>query len=68
MLAGSFNDWRKSEMPMHRTPEGWRLSVNLSGGKHHYKFIVDGNWIIDPENPIQEWDRDGNLNSVILIQ
>jgi hypothetical protein len=68
VLAGSFNDWSDSKMPMKRTPQGWQLSLDLPGGKHHYKFIIDGEWMIDPKNPIKEWDWDGNLNSVKIVQ
>lgn len=68
ILAGSFNDWSKSSLKMEQTKDGWKATVNLMGGKHHYKFIIDGKWIIDPANPFQEYDPNGNLNSVLIIQ
>lgn len=50
-LAGSFNDWRNNELKMKRTSTGWELPLTLATGNYEYKFIVDGNWITDPNNP-----------------
>jgi Glycogen recognition site of AMP-activated protein kinase len=67
-LAGSFNNWNPNLMAMQRTPEGWVAHVPLVNGKHLYKFVVDGQWIIDPKNKRQEEDREGNVNSVLMIR
>lgn len=68
ILAGSFNNWNEQKAKMEKTDFGWRISRKLSGGKHLYKFIIDGKWITDPTNPLKERDRDGNTNSVLLVQ
>lgn len=68
LLAGSFNDWSKDGFKMRKTDYGWKLSVLLSGGKHQYKFIVDKQWILDPSNPIKEYDYYGNINSVCMVR
>lgn len=62
-LVGSFNSWRDFELPMVKTPTGWKLSYVLGPGNHEYKFKVDKNWISDPENPVKV--RDGNSYLVI---
>lgn len=67
-LAGSFNQWNTKELPMKRVDNAWVITADLTGGKHHYKFIVDGKWITDPENEILEYDTNGHLNSVIMIK
>lgn len=67
ILAGSFNHWDENGLKMTKTLEGWETTVLLSGGKHHYKFIVDRNWILDPENTVQEYDGHGNINSVKMV-
>lgn len=66
-LAGSFNDWRSEELKMKRTKDGWKIPLYLREGTYSYKFIVDGNWITDPENQRQQTDENGNINSVIGI-
>lgn len=68
ILAGSFNDWNESECNMTKTDKGWTYTTDLTGGKHHYKYIVDGNWIVDPDNKIQEYDGEGNINSVMMVR
>lgn len=68
ILSGDFNDWSENNYQMKKTSEGWSFTCLLSGGKHHYKFIVDGNWILDPNNTVKEYDNDGNINSVCMIR
>jgi hypothetical protein len=68
MLAGSFNDWKPDQLQMERMDGGWEYTLNLVGGKHYYKFIVDGDWMVDPQNTILEGDGHGNVNSVIMVQ
>ena len=67
MLAGSFNDWETNKTAMKRTNTGWSVTLELTPGKHYYKFIVDGNWMTDPINPFSEYDSEGNLNSILLL-
>lgn len=67
-LAGSFNDWRTDDIQMQREGNAWVAAVELEGGKHWYKFIVDGKWITDPANPFREHDGKGNVNSVIVVR
>lgn len=64
MLAGSFNDWDPDVLSMTRTDSGWIANVKLGPGKWWYKFIVDGRWMVDPDNAISENDGMGNVNSV----
>ncbi|MBG6131821.1 hypothetical protein IWQ47_003437 [Aquimarina sp. EL_43] len=68
IISGSFNDWSKKKYRMTRTKKGWIDTLMLSGGKHQYKFIVDGKWIIDPDNPVKEYDFHGNINSVCMVR
>jgi PKD repeat protein len=67
-LAGVFNNWSPTATPMHKRSNGtWAATVQLPAGRYAYKFIVDGKWIPDPENPTQEDDTFGGKNSVVLI-
>lgn len=67
ILAGSFNDWNENELRMRREDDAWILHLDLTAGKHWYKFIVDGEWMVDPENPLREYDQDGHLNTVLIV-
>ncbi|MEM6516604.1 MAG: hypothetical protein AAF688_10515 [Bacteroidota bacterium] len=69
ILSGSFNDWNEEELEMEKSVNGyWTCRLPLSAGKHHYKFIVDGNWMLDPENPVKESDGMGHVNSVWMVR
>ncbi|MFA1770463.1 glycogen-binding domain-containing protein [Rufibacter glacialis] len=65
-LAGSFNAWAPAQHAMTRTDSGWIARVALVPGKHWYKFVVDGNWVVDPDNQLRENDGSGNVNSVFF--
>lgn len=49
-LAGDFNAWGRSSLPMRSKDEKgvWRLRVPLTPGRHEYRYIVDGEWQCDP--------------------
>ncbi|WP_250432587.1 hypothetical protein [Hanstruepera flava] len=68
ILSGSFNNWSENEPKMKKTDFGWTLTLTLAGGKHHYKFIIDNEWLIDPDNPVKEYDGKGNINSVCMVK
>ena len=69
VLSGSFNGWNETDSKMTKTDNGyWKFRLPLAAGKHHYKFIVDGEWILDPENSVKEYDGKGNVNSVYMVR
>lgn len=67
-VAGDFNNWNQTADPMTKQKDGtWLLVKNLPEGKHAYKFIADGNWLPDPENPNVTDDDFGGHNSVVEV-
>ncbi|HLT34009.1 MAG TPA: hypothetical protein VKZ98_09485 [Aquaticitalea sp.] len=68
VLAGSFNDWDEHNTMQKNENDIWEYSLPLSGGKHHYKFIVDGQWLVDPNNAVKEYDSYGHINSVYMVR
>ncbi len=68
LLSGTFNDWSTSGYTMARDSEGWYMDVHLKPGKHRYKFVVDGEWILDPDNPLWEQNEVGTGNSVVWVE
>lgn len=67
VLSGSFNDWNMQELAMERNANGWQLPYVLAAGNYEYKFIVDGNWTLDPSNPKTTGEGDYE-NSVLIIE
>jgi len=67
-LAGSFNNWSANATPMKRDDAGyWTVVLQFSPGKYEYKFVVDGAWITDLDNPNSKPDPYGGMNSVVEI-
>ncbi|PIU17879.1 MAG: hypothetical protein COT16_03885 [Elusimicrobia bacterium CG08_land_8_20_14_0_20_44_26] len=52
---------------MTKIGDKWEATLNLSPGTHHYKFVVDGNWLPDPNNPNTAEDGFGGQNSVLNL-
>lgn len=67
ILAGTFNDWNPDGYTMQRNGDKWELSLYLPPGKHLYKFIVDGQWMIDPGNPYWEQNEHNTGNSILWM-
>lgn len=67
-LAGTFNNWNQSELLFAREGDEWVCRLDLDPGVYAYKFIVDGNWLLDPANPSTREDEAGNVNNVIEIE
>jgi hypothetical protein len=68
VLAGSFNNWNESQLLFAREGDEWVCRVDLTPDRYTYKFVVDGNWLLDPANPDTEEDEYGNLNSVLIVR
>lgn len=66
-VTGSFNNWNPKELSMIKAGDSWNLSLYLRPGTHAYKFIVDRQWINDPENAVMRNDGRGNVNSYLGI-
>ena len=67
-IVGSMNDWNTSSLPMQRDEDGtWKIQLKLEYGEYRYKFMVDGNWQVDPSNSRMEDDGYGGSNSVVYF-
>lgn len=49
MVAGTFNGWSQDANPLVEVEPGlWRTLISAPTGHHYYKFVVDGEWLMDP--------------------
>jgi 1,4-alpha-glucan branching enzyme len=67
-VAGSFNDWKPEQTPLAPAGDGrWVGALEVRPGRYEYLFVVDGQWLPDPnacesvENPY------GGKNSVLMV-
>jgi 1,4-alpha-glucan branching enzyme len=67
-LTGDFNGWSPSSHPMNRQPDGaWLLQVPLTHGHHQYRFLVDGQVVLDPRANGVARDAQGQKASLIAV-
>lgn len=68
-LAGDFDGWDRTRMPMRRASSGlWTLDVPLAPGRYLYAFVVDGRrFVTDPAAPRAVGDDFGQPNSVVTV-
>jgi len=68
VVAGSFNVWNQSQLVFGREGNDWVCRIDLDPGVYQYKFIVDGDWLLDPSNPDTAEDEAGNVNNVLEVK
>jgi predicted esterase len=68
-LAGDFNGWKRRETSLIKGRDNvWRIVLELKPNRSYdYKYIVDGNWVNDPNNKDLNPDVAGGANSVIFV-
>ncbi len=66
-IAADFNGWKPAAMPK-RKDGSFALEVPLRAGNYEYKFLLDGQWVVDPENSAWALNPFGTLNSVAHVQ
>ncbi|KAH7266632.1 hypothetical protein B0J15DRAFT_392217 [Fusarium solani] len=64
-VTGTFDDWTKS-VKLEKTGDVFSKTVDLkdASSKIYYKFVVDGNWVINQSAP-NEPDTQGNVNNFL---
>jgi len=70
-VVGDFNGWNSEADHLYEaTPGRWVGQVHLPApGRYRYKFVLDGSrWIHDGQNPAQESDGFGGLNSLLTTE
>jgi hypothetical protein len=68
-VAGDFNNWKVDRQSLMEKDNGtWRKKINLGSGKFHYRFVIDGKWTEDTNNPAKEMNPYGSLDSLMEIR
>jgi len=64
-VAGEFSNWLPEQTVL--VGDKWVFTTNLKPGRYYYKWVIDGNWLVDESQQI-EVDQDGNRNNVALVE
>ena len=67
-VAGSFNEWNPARTPLTRSNDGkWVGDLSGVSGRHEYLFVVDGQWLPDPNARESVQNPFGGRNSVLIV-
>ncbi|MEW6536762.1 MAG: AAA family ATPase [Candidatus Auribacterota bacterium] len=68
-LVGDFNEWNSDQIELKKDKKtgAWTKTILLPEGKYQYRYIIDGQWIHDPNNARTEYCPFGGLNSVLEL-
>jgi len=68
-IAGEFNGWSTDASPLRFDPvlKVHHAIIHIAEGRHRYRLVVDGRWVTDQYNPIQERNSFGEANSVLDV-
>ncbi|KAK9469338.1 hypothetical protein V1512DRAFT_256027 [Lipomyces arxii] len=65
-VAGDFNSWAPAPMSYNDGSKKFECCIMLENEKNYlYKFVIDGNWILDPKAE-SVWDN-GFENSIVRV-
>jgi hypothetical protein len=72
-IAGDFNGWVpdrnvRSLVQAEGTERVWTKILHLPPGTYHYRYVVDGEWREDPDNPQAAPGPVGGRNSVLVVR
>lgn len=67
-VAGSFNEWKPEKTPLVSLGNGrWVGDLTVKPGRHEYLFVVDGQWLPDPNARESVANPFGGQNSVLIV-
>jgi len=72
-IAGDFNGWIpdkdvESRVETQGDTRVWKKVLCLSPGTYQYRYLVDGHWLEDPDNPHAETGPVGERNSLLVVR
>lgn len=69
-VTGSFNDWNPTGKKLQdkRGTGEYARTLLLPEGRHEYKFVVNGVWQMDPQNPNWTVNEHGSLNNILTVE
>jgi len=68
-IAGTFNGWSPDATPLLNTGNGsWTVEIGLPSGRHEYRFVVDGEWVNDPQAAETVPNTFDGVNAVLVVE
>lgn len=65
-MAGEFNNWQPGDLSK-QSDGSWVVKLSLVPGKYMYKFVVDGEWLVNQDMPTVSDEKD-NKNNLLEVE
>lgn len=66
-VIGDFNGWNSNGYELHETGGGrFEGSFTIGPGRYAYRFLLGGEEMLDPKNPLTIFGRDGREHSALV--
>jgi len=67
-VVGSFNEWQPERSPLLPSGGGrWVGDLAIDPGRYEYLFVVDGEWVPDPNAKETVKNPFGGHNSILTV-
>ena len=67
-VVGDFTKWELAPKALKKNKNGeWKVLVPLAPGRYEYRFLVDGQWLNDPQCAEHSPNPFGELNCVRVV-
>ncbi len=63
-VMGNFNNWNRTSHPLQFDGLSWSLTLPFPPGNYEYKFVVNGEELLDPQNKFYKPNGLGGHNSI----
>ncbi len=66
-IAGDINGWNPKATNLTNNNDIWQTELSLNPGKYSYQIVLDGKWMLDPNNKDSVDNNQGGFNSVMKV-
>ena len=69
-VTGDFNGWATNakQLTDEKGDGSYVARTLVPAGRHEYKFVVNGEWLLDPANDNRACNERGDWNNVIIVE
>ena len=66
-ICGSFDKWQvRHPLSLDTLKNQWVITLKIKRGKYFYKYVVDGNWVVNEKEPTYK-ESNGIVNNVVNL-
>ena len=67
-VTGSWDNWKeKTKLNFLKISKNYKISIKLKPDTYHYKYYVDGEWLLNEFEESEE-DQYGHINHKVVIE